>query len=457
MSRLLVTIAAIALSFAALTAVTSTAQAQAIIDSSTVENGYPSQLTFKLTAHSDSNITDVTLNYAITGRGTSAIGKPNDLNPDRNVSVAIPVQVNSQSSYIPVGSEFVYHWEITSADGSKFVGPDATFFYLPPNQDWKTVKGDFMTVYYHGDKQPLANAYLKAGVETYDKMATKLLKTTLEQVPVKVILFDDEKESSQARPPKSAKFDATTTTCGTKVTNDIVLVIPVSCGTADRTDTLRHEFTHIINETAGEGPFGKLPSWLDEGTAVYGQVTPGDNFTGAFDSAARGNRLIPFVSMATAPSDAALVNLFYGQAYTMAKYLVDKDGPATYAQFFANIKKGGRFEDALKQTYGFDLAGFEDEFRKANKVAPRVEPTAAPTQKAQPKAQATTVPTSPPANSNSGNSDSGGGISKATMVIIGVAVLFVLLAALSLLISMFMANNRTGGGTPGAPPPPSNE
>lgn len=420
------------------------AAADTVIDSATVENGYPKQLTFKLTAHADTDITDVTLNYSITGRNTAALGKPDDLQPAKSLSTQVVLQVNSQSSYIPVGSEFVYHWEITTSGGQKFTGPDTKYFFLPPDQQWQSVSGDWMTVYYHGDKQSLANAYLKAGLETYQKMGA-LLQTQLKQTPVKVILFDDEQESAKARPPTSASFDATVTTCGTKVTNDIVLIIPVSCGTPDRTDTLRHEFTHILNETAGEGTLGKLPSWLDEGTAVNGQLTPGDNYTGAFQAAVRAGRLIPFDQMGTAPADANKVNLFYGQSYFMAKFLIDKS-PDNFAKLFATIKKGTRFDDAIKQVYGFDMAGFEAQFRAANGLGTAASPaaTATPRQQSQ-QQQPTAAAQSTRAVSTTTSKDNG--IDKGVVIIVGIAVLFGLLAVLAFLVSLYLQNNRK-------PPPP---
>jgi hypothetical protein len=454
-TRLSLVVCILSASLFAFIASTPGVRAATNIESATVENNYPASLTFKVTAHSDSNITDIALSYAIKGSGTGAIGRPQSITPARDLSAEVQVQTRSQNSYIPVGSEFVYHWEITSDDGTKFVSPDTSFLYLPTGQDWQSVNGDFMTVYYHGNNQQLANAYLQAGLQTWDKMGVKLLKTQLTQVPVKVILFNDEAESSQARPPTSAKFDATTTTCGTKVAIDIVLVIPLSCGTPDRTDTLRHEFTHIINQTAGESALGKLPSWLDEGTAVYGQTTPGDNFTGAVVAAVRANRLLPLSTMGIAPSDPNNVNLFYGQSYTMVKYLIDTYGPDKYAAFFANIKKGGRFDDAMKATYGFDQAGFETEFRAANGLPP-LQQQASPTGAARTNtpARSATAPATAarPTAAVSTSSDSGG-ISTTALVIIGVAVLFVLLAVLSYLASVMLANNRKGGGSGGAPPP----
>src|SRR5690606_38675685 len=253
--------------------------------------------------------------------------------------------------------EFVYTWRITGADGSVTITPEERYIHLPPNRDWQTVENDFMRVYYHGDRRNIAEAYLDAGAETYERIGKQLLGIELTQLPVKVILFADEDEMSQAQQGRGETYDAATVTCGTKHTNDIVYVIPVPCGSPDRTDTLRHELGHIINEVAGEGALAKLPSWLDEGTAVLAQSSPG-NYEQAFLAAARADRLIPFNQLGQPSNDPALVGVFYGQSWAMVSYLVEKGGPEEFARLFATIKSGTRFDRALEEVYGFDLAGF---------------------------------------------------------------------------------------------------
>jgi len=447
-----------------------TVEAETVVESSSIENGYPANLTFKVTARADSDITDVTLSYSLTGRGTGALGKPKDLTPARNLSTEVVLQVNSNNNYIPVGSEFVYRWQITTADGSTFTSPDQTFFYLPPGRDWKNVANDFMTVYYHGDRQNLANAYLKAGEETYERIGKQLYNITLTQLPVKVIMFADEAESSQARPGSGGRFDAAVTTCGTKVTNDIVLVIPIACGTSDRTDTLRHEFGHILNEAAGEGSLAKLPSWIDEGAAVYAQSAVGD-YRPAFEQAARANRLIPFNQMNVPASNPSQVGVFYGQSWAMVNHLIQKGGPETFGKYMATIKGGRRFDQALTDVYGYaDLAAFESEFKAAVGAAPQAQPTARPTATPArtPTARAEATPTRTPAAPATAGGDDDGGIGTGTIVIGGVAVLFVLAAVFAFLISMMLENNRkaaiqkaSGTPPPAAPPawrpPPSSD
>jgi hypothetical protein len=441
------------------------ARAETTITAATVENGYPRNLTFTLSARSDSEITDVSLHYAIAGRRTSALGKPDEFTPGTRVDTKVTVQVNSAAGYIPVGSAFRWHWEVLTADGATTSQPEQEFFYLPPGQAWESVEGEFMAVYYHGNQRALATEYLEAGEATYQKVGQDLFNITLQQVPINVILFANEREMDPARPGAGAgSFDAAVTTCGTKVSNDIVLVIPQSCGTTDRTDTLRHELGHILNQTAGEGSLGKLPSWLDEGTAVYAQSTPGNGYLGAFQSAARRNQLIPFAQMGTPSGDASKVNLFYGQSYAMVRYLIDKGGPPQYAEFFATIKRGSRFDEALKQVYGFDLAGFEEEFRAAAGSAPSANPTAAPTQRPQqqqptaaPTArpqqrQPTPAPTAAPAASSDSDDD---GFDRTVLGLVGASVLFALVAVFFYLVSMMMgANRKRMGAGPGGPEGP---
>ena len=79
--------------------------------------------------------------------------------------------------------------------------------------------------------------------------------------------------------------------------------------------------------------------------------------------------------MATASAEAVQVNLFYGQSYAMVGFLVELGVEEKFAELFATIKAGNRYEDALELIYGFDLSGFESAFRKAFNLPDNVEAT----------------------------------------------------------------------------------
>jgi hypothetical protein len=446
--------AAAVLLLAAFSSVPSAGAEPRLIDQS-VANEYPNRIVFRLTAEADVNITDVALHYEITGSNTLGFNRPPDLTPARFISVDLPLDVNTLNSYIPVGTEFVYYWEIEAADGSRTTTPEQRWLFLPPNREWRSVENGFMVVYFHGDRQALATPYLRAAEETYSTIGG-LLKTELTETPVRVILFANGDEMAPARPGRGGTFDAAVTTCGTKLNATVVFVIPQACGTGDRTDTLRHELAHILNQSAGESALGKLPSWLDEGTAVVAQSEPGQGFVGPFQAAVRTGRLIPFAQMGTPSNDPRQVGLFYGQSYFMVRYLLDKGGEEKFAELFATIKSGVRFDEALRRVYGFDLAGFEQEFRAAHNVggaAPTTAPTQAPRQ--QPPTAAPTRAPGQVATQSGGDDD---GVSRVTIGIVLLAVLFLLLAVLAYLFLMMQQSHpATPPGSPAAPSPPARE
>ena len=442
MRRLVAFVAAAAALAVALLAPPAAAQEPSASFETATGNGFPTTLTFSLTAEAQGEIVDVSLRYSITGRGTRAIGKPDELVAGPAVTTEVTIPTSGTGGYIPVGSEFVYFWELTLADGSTVVSDSDTFFYLPPGEDWQRAESEFIHVYYYGDRASLAQEYLAAAAGTYERIG-ELLQTELEIVPVNVVLFPTEEELEAAQPQRSETYDDATGLCGTQVTENIVLVREALCGTRDRSDTLRHEFTHILTKAAGESALGRIPTWLDEGTAVYSQSEPGSGYTDSFDAAVRLDQLIPFGEMVTGNDDPRTVGVFYGQSYEMVVFLLDLGGEDRFAELYATIKEGNRFDVALELVYGFDFAGFEDAFRQQYGLAPASEepaPTATPVPRRED--DPTPVPTAAPQASSGTSDDDGGSISGLTYGIIGGAVLLALLGVLSYLASMMFANRR---------------
>ncbi len=439
------------------------ASAQSPEFTTTIENEFPQFLRFRLTATDPGGVTDVSLRYRITGSGTLARAKPETFEPVPAGSDArIEVRISTGTlGYIPVGSEFVYHWELVLEDGTVLEGESDTFVYLPPGEDWRSAHNDFMRVYYHGDRESIALRYLEAAERTYARMG-RLLQTELEVVPVKTVLFASEADLEEAQPNRSEVYDAATFLCGSQVANNIIFVIDRSCGTRDRSDTLRHEFTHILVEAAGESALGKIPSWLNEGTAVYSQTEPGRSFTDPFEVALAIDRLIPFSTMFSSSGDPSDVGLFYGQSYAMVRFLIDEGGEESFARLFATIKAGNRFDRAIETVYGWTLDEFENEFRAYHELPTREPATAEPArEQPTPTPEATPEPQRPqatparteapeqagpeptaaqPAAAASTGDDGGRDLSNIALGAIAGGAILALLAIFAFLLSIMLGN-----------------
>ncbi|MDZ7728197.1 MAG: hypothetical protein U5Q44_08365 [Dehalococcoidia bacterium] len=126
-------------------------------------------------------------------------------------------------------------------------------------------------------------------------------------------------------------------------------------------------------------------------------------------------------------------------------------GPARkFVRFFSTIKEGTRFDQALEEVYGFDLAGFEDAFREAHGLEPRSSPDATepPAQEEDPELLDSTPagePTRPPLATTGGGDD--GTFDTGVILIVGSAALFGLLGLLFYLLSMMLSSNRSAAAS----------
>lgn len=435
------------------------ARADTVINSSPPQNDYPKALRFRAEIAADQEIKDVTLRFSLRNRNLSGYGKPDSFTPGTKVSVTVEIDTNPNTNWVPVGNEFAYHWEVALADGSVVEGKEESFVFLPPGRDWQKAGNELMTVYYYGERANTANRYLSAAAEVYGKIGQGLLKTQLRHVPVKVVLFVSPSELAESQPSKGTTFEASgIVTCGYRPGSaDDIVIVAASCSGGSSVDTLRHEFGHILNASAGESSLVKLPSWLDEGLAVTAQEE--NDFASAYRAAIRRKELLSFDRLSSPPSDPDQTLLFYGQSQAMVDFLVTNKGADKLAQLMQLTKANTRFDTAFRRIYGFDMKGFEAEFRSANGLPPPTSatpssgqqsgPTPAPTRGGSQPAAPTAVPTA--RSQAASRDDTDDGLDPLAIGAVGLGVFAALGAMFLFLLSQVLANRRLTAAK--APPP----
>jgi hypothetical protein len=373
-----------------------------------VTNSFPDGMRFTVAAESDSAIKEIKLRYEILPDGTAAIGRP-EFAPA--ASVVAELDLGGADLHLPPGTVIEYHWEATDADGDESRTETQSFFYDDVRFRWTPIESNGVTIYYYSGSDEDAQEMSAVATEIIESMS-ELLGATID-FPVKVWIYKDVEDMRPALAPRSDTYEASVITAGVRVATDTVLVL----GNASFS-TLRHELTHVVTAAAGESALGTMPAWLDEGTAVFGQQDP-EGFEGAVEQAINRGNVFTLRQITSSPGDPSAVNLFYGQSWSVVKYLNDAYGPEKFAQLFAEIKSGKRIDVALEAVYGFDQDGLDNEWREAHGLEPRETPK--PTEPAQ--SQATD---GAPDQQNEPHSEDGGGTS--ALVIIALAAGFVVLA-----------------------------
>ena len=392
------------------------------------------------------------------------------LNPDGNVGgsgegtftpgaetdVAFTLETRTAQRYIPVGSVFVYHWELVDRAGDTLQTPDREFTFLDGRYNWQQRTDGRTTVFWYGRGEDRAMGALRATQQALEQVGS-LLETEV-PYPIRLVVYASESDGELAMRPRGRVFDELVTTGGQRVAPDLLLVF-----TPD-SDVVRHEVAHIVTHVAGDGPFTSLPAWLDEGTAVYAQSSPGAGYSVAVDFAVVTDNPLSLRSMQAASNRVDQINLFYGQSYSTVDFLVETFGQEQFAELFRVHFGGLPIDRALEEVYGLDQNGLYNAWREthgldrlalatpaAGSGAPPVEATRAPIGVAAPGGAATPA-TAPPSPRETGGdadtdatpaavaSESDSNATAGIAVLAGTLVIVVVLGG-----GAFMLMRRSGG------------
>jgi hypothetical protein len=338
------------------------AQSAIEVTNSAAESSFPQGIVFTLDATAGSPIEDVRLVYQIAPDGVRTTAVP-QCSGDTSVHCAFTFANTISSSLIP-GAEVTYFWRV-SAGGETVESPPQMVIYEDSRFDWETMTDRNVTIWWYSGSEDGARAVLHAGIESLTQNSA-LLKTQV-TFPVKIFYY----ASAQAMQPAILAENAEgVITLGEVAYSDTAMV----AADAEPEDIARHEVAHIVIRQAVRGPYeGNVPAWLSEGLAVYSQSAPLGSQRRAIESAIESGDVISVRSMSSASSGALSdrVLLFYGESWSLVKFLLDGYGEEAFAQLFAELKQGATTAQALQRAYGFDQDGLENAWRESVGLPPR--------------------------------------------------------------------------------------
>lgn len=417
-------------------AVTGVARAETIEAQSGIEivseraiNEFPRGVTFSIELRADAPPDEVRLRYELApdGTGASAVA---DCSGTTTITCSHTL-ISGNGIFVIPGAEITYYWEIRPTEGESTETVEQLYVHEDTRFTFETVTSGNVTVYYHSGLVSQADAVLQASVGSIASTG-ELLQTEV-GFPVKVFLYTTAEEMQPAIVPGGGRGVAI---LGEVVYSDTAMV---SADVATL-DIARHELAHIVTREASKGPFG-LPDWLNEGISVFQQSQPLSGHGAALESAIARDRVLTMVQLnSSAAGDTAdTVGLYYGQAGSIVRYVVETYGAEEFAELVATFKEGSRPDAAFEAVYGFDQLGLENEWRASVGLSPRAASATSTPRAADDDATAT--PRTGSVGQDNGNAD-GAGMSVVTVAII-VALTALALAALGGL-GLAVAR-RTGG------------
>jgi hypothetical protein len=345
---------------------------------------FPNRITFSAHVASDAEIERVTLEYGAEKQtcGTVVAKAFPDLAPGTAADVSWTWEMR-QSGSEPPGTQLWYRWRVTDKAGHERVSDKQQVTWLDDQHPWQSLSRDMLTLHWYKGSRAFAEDLLGAA-----SAALKQLGQTTgvaPQSPIDLYIYantDDMRDAILYEPGWT----------GGQAFPDYNSVI-IGIGPDDvewgrRTEA--HELTHVLVGHLTFSCIGSVPTWLNEGIAVYGEGGPQPAAQQQLDAAIANDTLLSAHVLSGQFSerrDAA--DLSYGQSYSMVNFLVESYGRDKLLALFGGLRDGMTVEASLQKAYGFGLDEMEQRWRAAVGARARAGGGQAPT----PTAAPTPVPT----------------------------------------------------------------
>jgi len=338
---------------------------------------FPDSLTFQATIKSDVQINSIILEYGTNQLtcGTVLAKAFPQFTPGTSINVEWTWEMR-QSGSLPPGASIWWRWRYTDKSRQEYVSEQKTVTWLDSTHKWQTVTSDFINLHwYSGDNtfaQDLLNAaetglallQNEAGLQPVNPINLYIYANTSDMQDA--ILYEPSWTGGQAFP----EYD--------------IVIIGISERDLDwgRT-TIAHELTHVLVGHLTFSCLGEVPTWLNEGLAVYSEGSLDPNSEAQLNEAIKTDQLLPVRSLSGGFSEVpSRAYLSYSQSYSIVKYLIKTYGQDKMNSLLLDLRDGTTIDEALIKVYGFDVEGLESAWRSAVGAAPHAasaQPTIQPT------------------------------------------------------------------------------
>lgn len=382
------TMIAFILSVSLLTATRAFASSLADVTNNEVSLNFPESAKFTATITSDSEIQSIVLEY---GNEQQTCGEviakafPR-FTPSKTVNAEWTWEMR-QSGSLPPGAQLWWRWRVMDANGNETVSETKSAVWLDDVHNWKTITEGGLNFHWYNGDNTFARDLLDAAQSGLEFNETK--SGLISESPIDIYTYADTNDL------KDAILYEPSWTGGQAFPDQDIVILGISQSDLDwGRDAIVHELTHVLVGHLTFSCLGDVPTWLNEGLAVYseGELDPASQ--SQLDDAIRGDTLLTVRSLSAGFSEVSdKAYLSYSQSYSVTKFLIETYGQDKMTLLLTSLRDGMTTDEALTQTYGFTIEGLEAEWRKA--IGAQLKPVSAqPTAQPTPTFVPTIVPVS---------------------------------------------------------------
>jgi hypothetical protein len=338
---------------------------------------FPESITFRATIESSTPINAVILEYGTDQLtcGTVVAKAFPQFEPGTTVTPEWTWEMR-QSGSLPPGASLWWRWRYTDESGVESVSEKKTLVWLDSVHDWQTVTSGFINLHWYSGDQAFAQDLLAAAETGLARLQNDA--GLQPDKPIHLYIYANTDDM------KNAILYEPSWTGGMAYSEHDIVIIGISQQDLEwgRT-TIAHELTHVLVGHLTFSCLGDVPTWLNEGLAVYSEGMLDPTAKAQLNEAISSYQLLSVRSLSGGFSEIpSKAYLSYSQSFSLVKFLIETYGQDSMKSLLISLRDGTTIDDALSRVYGFDIDGLEAAWREAVGAKPQpasAQPTAQPT------------------------------------------------------------------------------
>jgi hypothetical protein len=279
-----------------------------------------------------------------------------ELEPGQDVAVTWDWDMRRRGS-MPPGAVIWWRWRVVDDLGQEYRTPREETVFTDDRFEWEShTAGNVTYNWYAGG--PDFGRRIADGVT--DGLVTLDLGKEL-VAPIRVFVYES------AQDVQGAVLFAQAWTGGLAYVNHNIILIAVNPDDfGQQLPGVVHELAHLLVREVTFNCFGDMPTWLNEGLAVYSEGGLAEFLQRALDEAVANDDLISLRSLNSSfPAADTGASLSYALSYTLVDYLIATHGWPKMQELLGVFAEGSTDEKAIQQVYGLDYDGLEGVWRQS--------------------------------------------------------------------------------------------
>ena len=313
--------------------------------STTAEVHFPHELVIRLQVEADEEIREITFFYRLGRQTTTVYGYPS-FTPGTSVETEFRIRTGG-ASFLPTGVDIEYYYVVRDAAGGRFESERTVLEYKDPAFDWQRAQDGDLAILWHDRSRRDVERVLAGVAPKVDEI--KSLFGLGDVGVMKAVIVNGSREARRSFP-----FISDAAASGHLYGGFAFGEMGVFILHGLHPDGIVHEAAHLLLHEAVDSPLAKVPSWLNEGLAMYFEGGPSGRHPELVNAQRRGV-LLPLRGMFSQPGRPRDVHLFYAKSRSVVRYMMDEYGAEPMSDLLAGLNRGESIDEAVRAAYGVSL------------------------------------------------------------------------------------------------------